>query len=121
GLVEEGRGRWEAAERRYRRALPLRPSDPDVHYKLGWLAARAGQSHDAEAEYLAALRLAPTHVFAHLELARLADEQGRSADATQRYRQALAVMPADGQWSAVRRTVEERLRALRRPLPAAPR
>lgn len=110
------------------RAVRLDPGYPRAANNLGAAYAMTGRWGEATTQFQRTLALDPRFdqarrnlVFAHLELARLADEQGRSAEATQHYRQALAVMPLDGEWAAVRGTVEERLRALRRPTPAARR
>jgi tetratricopeptide (TPR) repeat protein len=86
-------GRWEEAERAYRRALALRPEDPSLHNDLGILLEGLGRLHEAERRYREACRLAPEDGVCRTNLADVLAALGRADEAKAAYRAAERLAP----------------------------
>ncbi len=50
---------WQEAERHYRKAVELRPADPWVHQRLGYVLLKLERNAEAVDEYAAAIALLP--------------------------------------------------------------
>ena len=50
---------WQEAEHHYRKAVELRPADPWVHQRLGYVLLNVQKNAEAAAEYAAAIALLP--------------------------------------------------------------
>ena len=70
------RGRPEAAEAAYRRAVALRPEHPGARNNLGRLYLGRGRLAQAEEQFRGLLRVSPDMVAARLNLARLLLQRG---------------------------------------------
>ena len=81
------------AERLYRRAMKLDPSDPAAPFNLGNLFRSIGRKADAEAAYRAATRADPAYAEAWYNLADLLEDQGRTDKAVASLRRALDADP----------------------------
>ena len=77
------------AQRAYRRALALDPTDADARANLGRLLHAEGALEEAEAEFRRALRHDPQHTTAAFNLGVALQDQGRLEDAASAYRQVL--------------------------------
>jgi Flp pilus assembly protein TadD len=62
-------GRFDNAERVYRRILELHPSDLTMQAGVGWCLLRRGRPAEAEAEFREVLRVAPENASARTGLA----------------------------------------------------
>jgi len=62
-------GRFEDAERVYRRVLALHPSDLAMQAGVGWCLLRRGRRGEAEAEFREVLRVSPENTAALTGLA----------------------------------------------------
>jgi predicted TPR repeat methyltransferase len=90
-------GRFEEAERTYRKLMHRHPSDPDVSHFLGVLLHQTGRSEEALQLINQAIVLLPTHPGAHNNLGNVLKELGRFEEAEASYRRAIALQadPAD--------------------------
>lgn len=77
----------------YKELLKQSPNDPSLHYKLGDLMARQGDSSGAKSSFTAAIEKQPTYLEAHLRLAELARNERRFKDVLQHSERALAIQP----------------------------
>lgn len=76
------------------RLLAQAPQDPEHHFLMGLLEARAGKPVEARARYLAAIEAAADdYPEAYFNLARLEKDEGRIAEAIAAYRKAIAHKP----------------------------
>jgi len=87
-----------AAIAAFREALKHNPGMAQVHYQLGLVYQRMGQSPEAALSYREALRLNPQLHDAQARLGHLQAERGDLRDALESYALGLAlgVSPADG-------------------------
>ncbi|ARA94733.1 hypothetical protein AWN76_017275 [Rhodothermaceae bacterium RA] len=83
-VLLEDNGELEQALARARRALALKPNDPDYRYIAGNLLLQNGLLAEAEAELRRTIEQQPTHAKAHYSLSVALARQGRQDDA-QRY------------------------------------
>lgn len=88
------RGRWEEAERCYRRALELQPDDADVLSNLGNLLLARGRAPEAENCYRKGLALDSSRAALHVNLGNLYFQQGRLEHAQEAFSAALVIDPA---------------------------
>ena len=89
-------GRYEDAERAYRKALALLPEDAYLHNDFGILLEGLGRLAEAEAQYREAIRLDPQDDVWRTNLGDVLREQGRAVEAIAAYREAERVAP--GKW-----------------------
>jgi tetratricopeptide (TPR) repeat protein len=94
-LLKKSPENYDEAVRLYRRALELKPNNPDSLYKLGYALAQRPETHaEALDHYRAALRLRPTFVEAHNSLGfELAAMPGKLPEAIDHYREAIKLRP----------------------------
>ena len=90
-------GRFDDAERAYRRVLRQRPDNVDALRLLASLAARVHKFDEAERLLDRAIQLAPDFTTAILDLGRLCKEQDRYADALGHFDRVLAADPDNAQ------------------------
>lgn len=96
-LFERGHGaldreEYVEAERLFREALRLDPTNADLHVDLGIALGRQWKLEEAIASYREALRLDPHLAAAHNNLGNVLLLRGQVADAIASYRQALAAL-----------------------------
>jgi len=77
----------------YRRALALKPDDPDIHNNMGNALAATGKLEDAVAAFRRALALAPGSVVAHNNLGNVQRSLGWWDGAEASFRKAIALQP----------------------------
>jgi tetratricopeptide (TPR) repeat protein len=109
GLEREAAGDLAEAERAYRKAAALAPSDPSPQFNLGNVLMASGRLEAAAERYSQAVSLDPLHARAWYNLAHVNDELGRQAAAMRFLRRAVACDPsfADAQFNLA--DVAERL------------
>lgn len=86
-------GRFEEAERIYRKLLQARPEDPDVLHFLGVLLHQTRRSPEALELIAKAIALVPDHPDAHNNLGNVLKEQGRFEEALAMYDRAISLKP----------------------------
>jgi tetratricopeptide (TPR) repeat protein len=90
-------GRFDEAERLYRRVLRQRPNNVDALRFMASLAARVQKFDEAERLLERAIAIAPDFTMAILDLGRLRKEQDRYADALECFDRVLAADPGNAQ------------------------
>jgi tetratricopeptide (TPR) repeat protein len=98
GVAEEAAGGRDAALAAYRRAVAIKPDQPDARHRLGRALLERGDSAGAAVELEAALRAAPVPSGAWLDLGRAFHGLGRRADALHAFR--MELVGDAGSWSA---------------------
>jgi len=86
-LVEEGR--LDEAEKAFRKALALAPSNDAAHDNLGYLLEREGKLEEAAIEYKRAIEANPISRQAHFKLGRILVNQQHYAEAIEQLQQTL--------------------------------
>lgn len=94
GLQHERAGNYADAERAYRQAATLAPSDPAPQFNLGNVLLATGRLEAAAERYAQALSLDPLHSRALFNLAHANDLLGRRAAALRLLRRAIEADPA---------------------------
>jgi cytochrome c-type biogenesis protein CcmH/NrfG len=95
GTQKADQGELAEAAGLFRRALELRPNDPETWNSLGVVLVSQGEiAHGIDA-FTRALRADPDHAGAHRNLAVALDRQGRSAAAIPHYQAFLRLARAD--------------------------
>jgi tetratricopeptide (TPR) repeat protein len=87
------RGEPEAAEREWREALRLDPSNPQIPFELGAIYANQRRFDEAVALFERSIRLAPGQPDAHLNLGAAYAEMGKLDRAEEQFRAAIALTP----------------------------
>jgi len=90
------RGRFDQAEKAYKRAVHLRPQHPGARNNLGSLYRRQGRLEEAEAEFRLLLESSPDVIPARLNLASLVLRRGDWEEARKEYQRALALDNTQG-------------------------
>ncbi len=85
---------WSAAEREFRRALELRPNDPDVHFYYGSFLVGQERFQEAEVEIRKALELDPLAAAGHSIYGNLFLDTHRYDEAISAYQKALQLNPS---------------------------
>jgi protein O-GlcNAc transferase len=91
GIGHHAAGRLDDAHAVYRRIIAHDPGHTDAHFRMGLLAAQAGQSVVALEHLRAAAALRPEAPAPHLHLGIVLTGAGRFAEAEASYRRALAL------------------------------
>lgn len=124
---ESENNRPAEAEASLRRALDLKPDDPELLNNLGVILRGRGQLAEAAATYRAALTRAPDHAVSHGNLGNVLGLLGETQSAEFHLRRAVALDPGyvDGHYNLGAHLLrqdrpEEALPHLRRVLAAAP-
>jgi DNA-binding winged helix-turn-helix (wHTH) protein/TolB-like protein len=84
---------WAAAEREYREALRINPSDPDAHHDVAWLQAAVGLRGDAAASLETAIAIDPLSARTRMDSAWLFLQLGQFDRAASEARRALELNP----------------------------
>jgi DNA-binding winged helix-turn-helix (wHTH) protein/TolB-like protein/Tfp pilus assembly protein PilF len=84
---------WNAAEREFREALRINPSNPDAHHDLAWLQIAMGRRGDALASLDTAIALDPVSARTRIDSAWLLLQVGQFARAGAEARRALELNP----------------------------
>lgn len=92
-LASLNAGRYEVAERAYRKALALLPDDAGLHNDFGILLEGLGRLAEAEVAYRRAVELAPDDDVARTNLGDVLRKAGRSQEAIAAYREAERLAP----------------------------
>lgn len=71
GVLLVNEGRFEEAEKAFRKTLAIAPSNDAAHHNLGYLLEREGKLPEAAAEYRKAIEIRPTSREAHFKLGRI--------------------------------------------------
>ena len=117
-------GRFDEAERLYRRVLRDNPRNVDALRLLALIAIKADRADDAELLLQQAIGIAPDFMLAILDLGRLCKEQDRFGEALECFERAIALEPSQVAVALpARRHARPRLVHARgdRRLPAVPR
>ena len=93
GMLLQGRGNFDDAEKNYRRALELRPDLPEVYLFLGSCLHVAGFLMKSQEVYAEGLQHAPQAARLHANLGGLYFAQNRNAEAEASFREALRWNP----------------------------
>jgi len=102
------RGRGEAAEAAYRRALALNERYPPAYRGLAAVLAAAGRADEAVAVLLKCVQATPAYAPAWFDLGAAYERAGRRTEAVEAFRNVLA----NSEDAALRRAASERLAAL---------
>jgi tetratricopeptide (TPR) repeat protein len=86
-------GDWEGAAAAYRKALELKPDNPDAHAAYGSALANHGATEEAKVHLLRAIELNPKHAVAHCTLGVVLKEENKTAEAIAHCREALKLDP----------------------------
>jgi DNA-binding winged helix-turn-helix (wHTH) protein/TolB-like protein/Flp pilus assembly protein TadD len=84
---------WTAAEREFREALRINPSDPDAHHDLAWLQTALGQRGDAAASIENAIAIDPLSARTRMDSAWLFLQLGQFERAASEARRVLDLNP----------------------------
>jgi tetratricopeptide (TPR) repeat protein len=95
GVAWQHLGRASEAESAYRRALDLRPGDPEILWNLGNVLTRAGRYPEAIAAYEDVLQSDPGHARAWRNLGIARERSGQRALAREAYARAVDLDPDD--------------------------
>jgi len=90
-------GDWEGAAAAYRKALELKPDNPDAHAAFGSALANHGSTAEAKVHLLRAIELNPKHAVAHCTLGVVLKEENKTAEAIAHCREALKLDPDLGE------------------------
>lgn len=93
GLIDVQRGRFEAAEERFRRATECDPACFPAWFNCGKAAARRGAIEEAIGYFREGLRQSPAYLPAWIELGDLLRNTGRPDEALACYRETLRLRP----------------------------
>jgi Flp pilus assembly protein TadD len=89
GVLLVGEGRFDEAEKAFRKALALAPSNDAAHNNLGYLLEREGKLEEAAMEYKKAIEANPRSRQAHFKLGRILVNQQHYAEAIEQLQQTL--------------------------------
>ncbi|PZV17506.1 MAG: hypothetical protein DCF22_03530 [Leptolyngbya sp.] len=92
-IVLKAQGNYSAAVEQYRKALALKPNQPEVMSNLGNALKESGSAEDAIACYRDAIALNPNYAEAHNNLGISYKEQGKLDEAISCYQTALRLKP----------------------------
>ncbi len=93
GMQLQKTGRLREAEERYRRALDLRPGNPQTLHLLGLLTQQIGKNEAAEEFFLDAIANDDCEPVYHVSLGVLLTRTGRQREAIEYFERALALAP----------------------------
>jgi tetratricopeptide (TPR) repeat protein len=96
GVACQQQNRLGEALAHLRRAMPLRPNDPNLIYHLGLTCQAAGSHEEAAAHFRQCLRLRPDLAAAHFSLGNTHLHLNQLDEAILNYRQAIRLQPAGG-------------------------
>lgn len=94
GVVLVQAGRVDEGISRFREALRIDPTYPDVHIDLGNALNARGAFDEAVAEFATVVRLRPDYAEARIAYGNLLRSRGRNSDAIVQYREAVRLNPA---------------------------
>jgi tetratricopeptide (TPR) repeat protein len=89
----EKAGDLDEAEAGYRQLLEIRPTDPNIHERLGVTLARQKKFPEAKEHFLRALEIKPENAPVLYELGTLLSLEGRYEEAVEKYRRSLELSP----------------------------
>ncbi len=92
-IVLKAQGQYAAAVEQYRKALALKPNQPEVMSNLGNALKESGSTEEAIACYQDAIALNPNYAEAHNNLGISYKDQGKLDEAIQSYQTALRLKP----------------------------
>lgn len=93
GVLLVNEGRFEEAEKAFRKTLAIAPTNDAAHNNLGYLLEREGKLTEAAAEYRKAIEIRPTSREAHFKLGRILVSQKQYQEGIEQLLQTLT--PAD--------------------------
>lgn len=128
GILEDGRGRFAAAESAHRAALALNPARGGLHNNLGYNLLLQGKPEAAADEFRRAIQIDPRSEIAHNNLGAALASQSQAREALSEWRRSgnpaaahnnlAAVLMEQGRYADARSELAAAL-ALRRNYPAA--
>jgi tetratricopeptide (TPR) repeat protein len=95
GVLLRNQGKFEEAEKAFRKALAIAPSNDAAHNNLGYLLERQGKLSEAADEYRKAINVNPSSRQAHFYLGRIFVNQQQYAAAIEQFQQTLAPVDQD--------------------------
>jgi tetratricopeptide (TPR) repeat protein len=84
-LKLEEHGRYEDAEKEYRKVTEAKPECTEAYVQYGNLLRKTSRANDAEAQYRKAISVNPRDFGAHFSYATLLEEQNRLEEAEDEY------------------------------------
>jgi tetratricopeptide (TPR) repeat protein len=97
GAALAGNGKMEGAIGQYRKALEIKPDDPEIHSNLGLAFFKTGELEEAIAQYHQALEFAPENADARNYLGFALFTKGETDEAIAQYRKALENAPENAE------------------------
>lgn len=88
-------GRYDLAFSHYRSARDLKPDDPELQSRYGFLLLHTGDYNQAAGAFRRALAADPGKIIAHQALGDIAEHRHRPQEALQEYRAALSLDPGN--------------------------
>ncbi len=95
GILNNGRGQYEAAVKEFQSALAAEPTSDAAYIGLGEAYQQLGRPKEAEATYLQAIKLRPHYWAGYGWLANFYSSQARYADAAAQLERAAAIVPGN--------------------------
>jgi tetratricopeptide (TPR) repeat protein len=97
GIALAQLARYDEAEQELRRAIGLRPSNPEAHFNLAGVLQSTGRHEESESPLRRALKLKPSYIEARVGLGTTLVLLGRLGEARDTYQMALRVAPRNAQ------------------------
>jgi len=93
GRIDASRNKFNDAVKTFKKALDLNASDPTLHYDLGIVQKKLGNTDSAITCYQQAIALAPNFAEAYFNLGNTLGESGKLKEAAHNFKQALLIKP----------------------------
>lgn len=93
GMVEERRGNYELAIRRFQNTLAIEPDYPPAQFKVAEMLTRLGRTEDAIRAYRIIVKQSPESEQAHQNLGVLLAKTGRLDEAIEQFTEAVQINP----------------------------
>lgn len=95
GVLLVGEGKFDEAEKAFRKTLAIAPSNDAAHNNLGYLLEREGKLEEAAIEYKRAIEANPGSRQAHFKLGRILVNQQHYTEAIEQLQQTLTPVDED--------------------------
>ena len=97
GLTRQQIAHWQNSETLFRHSLAVTKSNHVMHYNLGLLLFRKGQTNEAIAHFRRAVEIRPSYLDAHINLGIALLQTGKADEGTAHLQEAVRLAPTDAE------------------------